>query len=216
VSNKRITNMAELEALARKEKPVIDERVSVHAAEKNVRRHVLICHGGGCIASGALDFKAALEKEIKAAGLGKTVSVYATGCLGPCAVGPVAVVYPEGTFYQNLKAADAKQIVKDHLKNGKIVDRLVNKKALTGVSVPEMTKIDFLARQTKVVLRNCGVIDPLSIDEYIGRDGYMALAKVLNNMKPDDVIDIVKKSGIRGRGGAGYGGKPNGTRPVNT
>jgi NADH-quinone oxidoreductase subunit F len=203
-TGKKINTIEDLKALAARMRPGVEERTKIREVDAATRRYVLVCHGGGCIASGALDVKAALEKEIKKAGLEKKVTLVATGCLGPCAVGPAIVVYPDGVFYQNLKPADAAQIVKNHFKNGKVVERLVHRKTITGAPVPEITKIDFLARQTKIVLRNCGIIDPLSLDEYIARDGYMALAKVLTEMKPEDAIEVVKKSGIRGRGGAGF------------
>ncbi|MDD4872523.1 MAG: NADH-ubiquinone oxidoreductase-F iron-sulfur binding region domain-containing protein, partial [Kiritimatiellae bacterium] len=191
--------------LRNKVKPGVDIRTSTSETEStNGLRHVLVCTGGGCIASGALDVKAALEKEIKKAGISNTVKVFETGCMGPCAVGPVLVVYPEGVFYQNLKPEDTKQIVKDHFKRGKIVERLVRRKAVSNDPVPVMRDIGFLAKQTKIVLRNCGIINPLSIEDYIARDGYAALAKVLSGMSPDDVIGTVKASGIRGRGGAGF------------
>ncbi|OGV58003.1 MAG: hydrogenase [Lentisphaerae bacterium RIFOXYA12_FULL_48_11] len=182
----------------------MDHRTKPSDDKDDSKRYVLVCTGGGCIASGALDVKAALEKEIKKNGLTSQVKVFSTGCLGPCALGPVLVVQPEGVFYQNLKPGDAVQIVKDHFKKGKIVERLVNKKAVTGAAVPKMNEIDFLSKQTKIVLRNCGVIDPVSIEEYIARDGYAALAKVLTEMTPDQVVETVKASGIRGRGGAGF------------
>lgn len=202
----KIKNPEALKNLREQVKPALDARTLVKEVkqEEKTHRSVLVCTGGGCIASGAMDVKAALEKEIKKAGLPNHVKVYETGCLGPCAVGPVIVVYPDGVFYQNLKVQDAAVIVRDHFKKGKIVDRLVNKKAITGASVPALRDIDFLAKQTKIVLRNCGVIDPLVIDEYIARDGYAALAKVLSGMSPDDVVNTVKASGIRGRGGAGF------------
>ena len=127
-----------------------------------------------------------------------------TGCLGPCAVGPVAVVYPDGVFYQRLKPEDAAEIVEEHLLKGRVVERLVHKEPETGQGKPEIGEIPFFGRQRKIVLRNCGIIDPRRIEEYIARDGYEALARVLTEMTPEEVIDIVKRSGLRGRGGAGF------------
>jgi len=203
---KRIATAADLRKLADSIKPEVEARVRVGNAPDSgaVQRHILVCTGGGCIASGALAVKSALEKEIRKAGLDRKVHMFETGCLGPCAVGPIIVVYPDGVMYENLKPEHAAKIVSQHLKKGLVVESLVHRKPVTGGPVPAMRDVDFLARQTKVVLRNCGVINPLSIDEYFGRDGYLALAKVLEGMKPDDVIDVVKKSGIRGRGGAGF------------
>jgi NADH-quinone oxidoreductase subunit F len=169
-----------------------------------VRTHVLVCAGGGCVASGSLEVSVALRAAIDKNGLAGECKVIETGCLGPCAVGPVAVVYPDGVFYQKLKPEDAAEIVEEHLLKGRVVERLVHKVPETGEVVPAMNEISFFRGQEKIVLRNCGVIDPTRIEEYIARDGYQALAKVLSGMKPEEVIDIVKRSGLRGRGGAGF------------
>jgi len=166
--------------------------------------HVLVCAGAGCVASGSLEVSAALRRSIQERGLGGEVEVIETGCLGPCAAGPVAVVYPDGVFYQRLKPEDAAEIVEEHLLKGRVVERLVHKEPETGQGKPEIGEIAFFGRQRKIVLRNCGIIDPRRIEEYIARDGYEALAKVLTEMRPEEVIDIVKRSGLRGRGGAGF------------
>ena len=168
-----------------------------------VRTHVLVCTGGGCIASGALEVSAALREQLERHGLSGEIKVIESGCLGPCAVGPVAAIYPDGVFYQNIRPDDALEIVEEHLLKGRIVERLVHK-APAGEAVPGLHEIGFFQKQVKIVLRNCGVIDPLRIEEYIARDGYQALGKVLTEMKPEQVIDEVKKSGLRGRGGAGF------------
>ncbi|RPI62351.1 MAG: NADH-quinone oxidoreductase subunit F, partial [Planctomycetaceae bacterium] len=173
------------------------------ADASSVRMNILICAGGGCIASGSLEVAKAIRQCLADRGLSETVTVVETGCLGPCVVGPVAAVYPDGVFYQNLKPTDAAEIVDSHVVGGRVVERLVSKTA-AGLPVPSIHDNDFLKRQVKIVLRNCGVIDPLKIEEYIARDGYAALAKVLTEMKPDAVIDKVKRSGLRGRGGAGF------------
>jgi len=170
----------------------------------SVRCHVLVCTGGGCVASGALDVSAALTEAIEKKGLAGECKVVETGCLGPCAAGPVAVVHPDGVFYEKLKPEDAAEIVEEHLLKGRVVERLVHKAPATGEIVPSMREISFFRGQEKIVLRNCGVIDPSRIEEYIARDGYQALANVLTAMKPEEVIDIVKRSGLRGRGGAGF------------
>ena len=162
-----------------------------------VRSHILVCAGAGCVASGSLELSEALKAALREHKLNKEVTVIETGCLGPCAEGPVAVVYPDGVFYQRLKAEYAGEIVEEHLLKGRVVERFVHKAPVTGKSVPEMGDITFFANQTKIVLRNCGVIDPLKIEEYIARDGYAAIAKVLTTMKPEDVIETVKKSGYR-------------------
>jgi NADH-quinone oxidoreductase subunit F len=165
---------------------------------------VLICTGGGCVASGALELSAAMRAAIEKRGLAGEVQVFETGCLGPCAAGPVAVVHPDGILYQNLKPADAERIAEEHLLKGRIVTDLAYEKRPGGMEALGLQEIPFFRKQVKIVLRNCGLIDPLKIEEYIARDGYMALAKVLTEMTPEQVIDEVKKSGLRGRGGAGF------------
>ncbi|MBN2302669.1 MAG: NADH-quinone oxidoreductase subunit NuoF [Lentisphaerae bacterium] len=170
----------------------------------DTHREVLVCTGGGCVASGSLEVKAMLEKEIQRQRITNRATVRSTGCMGPCAVGPVVVILPEGTFYERVKAKDAAEIVREHLKNGRKVARLMHrdhKRAEVGSTQADMS---FFRKQTKIVLRNCGVINPLSIDEYIGCRGYTALAKVLTEMSPEKVIETVKESGLRGRGGAGF------------
>jgi NADH-quinone oxidoreductase subunit F len=169
-----------------------------------VRSHVLVCAGAGCVASGALEISAAIRKALEVHDLAGEVTVVETGCLGPCAAGPVAVIYPDGVFYQEIKPEDAEEIVEEHLLKGRIVERLNHKTAATEHIVPALEEIGFFKQQQKIVLRNCGSIDPTKIEEYIASDGYQALAKALNDMTPDSVIDEVKNSGLRGRGGAGF------------
>jgi NADH-quinone oxidoreductase subunit F len=170
---------------------------------KNVRTHILVCTGGGCIACGALEVSDALRKCIAKHGLSEEVQVIETGCLGPCVVGPVAAIHPDGVFYQNIKPDDADDIVEEHILKGRVVQRLIHE-APAGEKVAEMSDISFFKKQVKIVLRNCGLIDPLKIEEYIAKDGYAALAKVLTEMTPDQLIAEMKKSGLRGRGGAGF------------
>jgi NADH-quinone oxidoreductase subunit F len=170
----------------------------------DVRSHFLICTGGGCIASGALDVSEAVRAELKERELAGEIEVVETGCLGPCVQGPVALVYPDGVFYQNIKVDDVPEIVEEHLLKGRIVERLVSHAPGTERTQAEMDDIPFFNRQVKIVLRNSGIIDPLNIDEYIARDGYQALAKVLTTMTPEAVVEEVLASGLRGRGGAGF------------
>jgi NADH-quinone oxidoreductase subunit F len=170
----------------------------------NVRTHVLVCAGAGCVASGSLDVSAALREAIHTNGLPGEVRVIETGCLGPCAAGPVALVYPDDVFYQNLKPEDAAEIVEEHLLKGRVVKRLLHTPRAEAEGVAELREIEFFRRQSKIVLRNCGIIDPTRIEEYIARSGYQALARVLTEMTPEDVIEVVKGSGLRGRGGAGF------------
>jgi len=169
-----------------------------------VRTDVLVCTGGGCIASGALEVSAAFSKELEDLELDEEVRVIETGCLGPCAVGPVVLVYPDGVFYQNVKLEDVHEIVEEHLLKGRVVQRLVSQAPGTDRTVAEISDVEFFNRQVKIVLRNSGLIDPLKIEEYIARGGYQALAKVLTEMTPEQVIDEVTLSGLRGRGGAGF------------
>jgi len=168
------------------------------------RRQVLVCTGGGCIASGSLEVAASFRRALAARGLEGGVQLLETGCLGPCARGPVVVVYPDGTFYQQVKPSDVDEIVDSHLVRGAIVSRLVNRHSATGELVPQIRDLEFFRKQVKIVLRNCGVIDPLKIEDYVARDGYAALAKALTRMTPEQVVEEVKASGLRGRGGGGF------------
>jgi NADH-quinone oxidoreductase subunit F len=165
--------------------------------------NVLICTGAGCVASGALELSAAIKDALAKHGLADQIGVVETGCLGPCAAGPVAVIYPDGVLYQNLKAENAERIVTEHLLKGRVVKELAAETP-ADIDMPGLKDIPFFKKQVKIVLRNCGMIDPLNIEEYIARDGYQALAKALTEMSPDRVIETVKKSGLRGRGGAGF------------
>ena len=165
--------------------------------------NVLICTGAGCVASGALELSAAIKDALARHGLADQIGVVETGCLGPCAAGPVAVIYPDGVLYQNLKAENAERIVTEHLLKGRVVKELAAETP-ADIDMPGLKDIPFFKKQVKIVLRNCGMIDPLNIEEYIARDGYQALAKALTEMSPDQVIETVKKSGLRGRGGAGF------------
>ncbi|WP_448515903.1 NADH-quinone oxidoreductase subunit NuoF [Pseudothermotoga sp.] len=165
---------------------------------------ILICAGGACISSGETSVKEALQREIKKYGLEEVVRIVETGCMGACSLGPIMVVYPEGVFYQKLTPQAAEKIVQEHLLKGRIVQEYLYKMP-TGEAVPEaMDKLPFFAKQVKIATRNVGYIDPGNIEEYIARDGYFALTKVLNEMTPDQVIEEVKRSGLRGRGGAGF------------
>ncbi len=165
--------------------------------------NVLICTGAGCVASGALELSAAIKEALLKHGLAEQIGVVETGCLGPCAAGPVAVIYPDGVMYQNLKAENAERIVSEHLLKGRVVKELAAETP-AGIDMPGLKEIPFFKKQVKIVLRNCGMIDPLNIEEYIARDGYQALAKALTEMTPGEVVEAVKKSGLRGRGGAGF------------
>ena len=166
--------------------------------------HVLVCAGAGCVASGSLLVAEALHAALEKYELDRDVQVVQTGCLGPCAKGPVAVVYPDGIYYQGLKPSDAEELVTEHLLKGRVVERLKLDMPETAQAAPSQGKMGFFQQQQKIVLRNCGHIDPTRIEEYVARDGYLALAKALTEMTPDEVIEEIKASGLRGRGGAGF------------
>ena len=171
-----------------------------------IRTHVMICGGTGCTSSDSPKIAEAMEQEIVKLGLQDEVKVVRTGCFGLCAMGPVMIVYPDGTFYSRVKVSDVPEIASEHLLKGRIVERLVHRDDEAGekVEVPTLKDIEFYKPQLRVALRNCGVINPENIEEYIAMDGYSALGKVLTEMKPEEVIDLVTKSGLRGRGGAGF------------
>ena len=168
------------------------------------RSHVLVCGGTGCTSSGSQAIIDSLESEIKKNGLEEEVKVVKTGCFGLCALGPIMIVYPEGCFYSEVKAEDIPEIVSEHLLKGRIVKRLLYKETVEEDQVKSLNDTNFYAKQHRIALRNCGVINPENIDEYIGVDGYEALGKVLTEYTPEQVIAIIKDSGLRGRGGAGF------------
>ena len=174
------------------------------------RAHVLVCGGTGCTSSGSNQLIERFEEQIAKHGLDKEVKVVRTGCFGLCEAGPVVIVYPEGTFYSRIKVEDVDTIVAEHLLKGRIAQHLVYKEKEEHEDAHlSLDDIDFYRDQRRVALRNCGVIDPENIDEYIAFDGYQALAKVLTEMSPEDVINEMIKSGLRGRGGGGF---PTGTK----
>ncbi len=172
-----------------------------------VRSHVLICGGTGCTSSGSGDVRAKFESELAANGLENEIKLVQTGCFGLCALGPVVIVYPEGTFYSRVTADDVSEIVSEHLLKGRTVQRLVYDET-DGEKADDkavaLSDTSFYKKQMRVALRNCGVIDPENIEEYIGTGGYQGLGKALTEMTPDEVIKTVLDSGLRGRGGAGF------------
>ena len=168
------------------------------------RSQVLICGGTGCTSSGSDKIAKKLEEEIELNGLAGEVKVVRTGCFGLCALGPIMIVYPEGTFYSMVKLEDIPEIVSEHLLKGRVVTRLVYDETLAENEIKSLNETNFYKKQHRIALRNCGVINPENIDEYIGMDGYRALGKVLTEMTPDEVIQVVLDSGLRGRGGGGF------------
>ncbi|MBE5901893.1 MAG: NADH-quinone oxidoreductase subunit NuoF [Lachnospiraceae bacterium] len=201
--------LEELRAIREKMEGILQVRLADAESAKsddNCRYHVLVCGGTGCTSSGSVQIIKNLEEELKANGIENDVAIVKTGCHGLCAVGPLMVVYPGGTFYTRVDEKDVKEIVESHLKNGKIVDRLVYTETNEGTEAIKKAyrETTFYRKQKRIALRNCGVINPEKIDEYIGTRGYEALGKVLTTMTPDEVIQTVLDSGLRGRGGAGF------------
>ncbi|MBQ3242155.1 MAG: NADH-quinone oxidoreductase subunit NuoF [Oscillospiraceae bacterium] len=168
------------------------------------RSHVLVCGGTGCTSSGSARIIEALEREIGDRGLSEEIKVIKTGCFGLCALGPIMIVYPEGAFYSMVKPEDIPEIVEEHLLKGRIVTRLLYQETVHEDTVKSLNHTKFYEKQKRVALKNCGVIDPENINEYIGLDGYQALGKALTEMTPDQVIQVIKDSGLRGRGGGGF------------
>ena len=168
-----------------------------------IESHVLICGGSACSSSGSNNITAAFKKELEAAGLAGKVEVLQTGCLGFCEQGPIVKIMPQGTFYVHVKTEDVKEIVAEHLVKGRVVGRLCYDPSQAENPHAE-ANIPFYKKQFRIVLRNCGVINPEKIEDYIARDGYKALEKVLFEMTPEQVVEEMKKSGLRGRGGAGF------------
>jgi len=168
------------------------------------RTHLMLCAGTGCVSNKSFNIKEALEKELNKRGLQDEILVVMTGCNGFCAVGPLMVVQPDGIFYQLLKEEDIPYLVEEHFLKGRPVPRLMYVPPEEKMPVPTMSDIGFFARQTLIALRNRGLIDPEKIDEYIARDGYRALAKALTSLTPEEIIKVIKDSGLRGRGGAGF------------
>ena len=168
------------------------------------RSHVLVCGGTGCTSSNSQKIIEAMEAEIKAKGLENEVQVIRTGCFGLCALGPIMIVYPEGCFYSEVKVEDVPEIVEEHLLKGRMVKRLLYSETVTPTEIKGLHDTAFYRKQKRVALANCGVINPEDINEYIAYDGYQALAKCLTELTPEQVIQIVKDSGLRGRGGGGF------------
>ena len=168
------------------------------------RSHVLVCGGTGCTSSGSQKIIDAFENEIKKNGLDSEVAVVKTGCHGLCALGPIVLIYPEGSFYSMVKEEDVAEIVSEHLLKGRVVTRLLYQETVKEEEVLPLVETGFYKKQKRIALRNCGVINPENIDEYIAVDGYQALAKVLTEMTPEQVIDTLLDAGLRGRGGAGF------------
>ena len=168
------------------------------------RSHILICGGTGCTSSKSDKLQEKFEKIILEKNLDKEVKVVRTGCFGLCEAGPIVIVYPEGSFYTQIKLDDVDVIIEEHIIKGRIVKDLLYKESIDKDIIKSINEVDFYKKQERITLKNCGVIDPEDIDEYIAFDGYMALGKVLTEMTPEETINVVKSSGLRGRGGGGF------------
>jgi len=196
--SRRLKNREELEDLGDRLRPGLAARLG---EEGDIQ--ILVCTGGGCLASGAEAVVQGFEKALAEHNLSERIRVVRTGCMGPCAKGPVAKVMPEGVFYQGLGPEDPSEIVREHLVGGKPVRRLLHREA-GGEEVSQANRIDYFRKQEKVVLRNCGIVDPTRIEDYLALGGYQALARALSDISPDEIIDEVLASGLRGRGGGGF------------
>ncbi len=203
-------SLSELGLIKDKKKDYVNLRLEdkadakASAGESKVRAHVLVCGGTGCTSSGSQKIIHEFENQITANGIAEEVKVIKTGCFGLCALGPIVVVYPEGAFYSMVKVEDVEEIVKEHLVGGRIVKHLLYDETVENDSIKSLNEVNFYKKQRRIALRNCGVINPEDIEEYIAIDGYQALGKVLTSMTPEQVIEEVKESGLRGRGGAGF------------
>ncbi len=204
----QIKSFADLQAVKAREYVHVAMRESAEEAKKyegqTFRKNVLICGGTGCTSSDSEKLIAKMREELAKAGLDKEINVVRTGCFGLCALGPIMIVYPEGSFYSRVKVEDIPRIVEEHLKGGKVVKELLYDETVEGDRIKSLSETTFYAKQKRVALRNCGVINPEEIREYIAVDGYKALNKVLTEMSRDDVIKCVTDSGLRGRGGGGF------------
>ncbi len=204
----QIKSFSDLQQVKAREYVHVAMRQSADEAKKyegqTFRKNVLICGGTGCTSSDSEKLIATMKEELAKAGLDKEVNVVRTGCFGLCALGPIMIVYPEGSFYSRVKVEDIPRIVEEHLKGGKVVKELLYDETVDGDRIKSLSETTFYAKQKRVALRNCGVINPEDIKEYIAVDGYKALNKVLTEMSREDVIKCVTDSGLRGRGGGGF------------
>lgn len=199
---KRINSPEELTQLKNESIAILSARHN--KSDANTCYQILVCVGGGCLASGALEVCKSLRNTISENKLDDKVKVVEVGCMGPCAIGPVARIMPDDVFYQGVNPEDASEIIDSHIKNNKYVTRLLHKNSVSGEQEPETKKISFFKSQTKIALSKCGNIDPLNICEYIALEGYQALAKTVTEMSADLVINNILESGLRGRGGGGF------------
>ena len=190
----------EIEKIRNEKRPQLDLRINTQADTRE--KHILVCRGTGCTSSKSPKIIETFRKIIEEKNL-QNVRVIQTGCFGLCAKGPIVIIRPEETFYAHVKPEDCEEIIQSHICEGKKVERLLCKN-IDGKLVDQLNELDFYKKQKRIALKNCGLIDPENIDEYIAFDGYKAIEKVLTKMSQDSVIDTISKSGLRGRGGAGF------------
>jgi NADH-quinone oxidoreductase subunit F len=202
----KISSLEELKALKEKSKDLLINRGTLNTSPKtgNEGIDILVCGGTGCQASGSIEVVEVLKKELEASGLKDTVKIVTTGCFGFCEKGPILKLMPENIFYIEVNAEKAKRIFKEHVIGGNIIDEYLYKDPKTNISLHKQSDIPFYKKQMRIALRNCGSINPENIYEYIAEDGYSALGKALEEMSPEAVIEEIKKSGLRGRGGGGF------------
>ena len=199
-------SIAELREIRDRMKALIELRLTGEEVQQSdpVKKHILVCGGTGCVAAKSKEIIEEFNTHLEKHGLQDQAKVILTGCFGLCALGPIVVVYPEGSFYSEIKVENVAQIVEEHIAKGNVVKSLLYQETVKEDSIASLNETGFYKKQLRISLRNCGVIDPECVDEYIAVDGYAALAKCLTELKPQDVIDEITKSGIRGRGGAGF------------
>ena len=190
----------ELNKIRAEKRIELDLRKNTNADTRE--KHILVCQGTGCTSSKSPQILENFNKIIKEKGI-ENVRVIKTGCFGLCAKGPIVIIRPEDTFYAMVTPEDCEEIIQSHIIEGKVVDRLLCKD-IDSTKVTKLDDLTFYKKQKRIALKNCGVINPEDIDEYIAFDGYRALGRVLNEMSPEEVIEIIEKSGLRGRGGAGF------------
>ena len=201
---KKLNSVSELKSAVQGFKPILYLREN-HTQEIPDKRDILVCGGTGCTSSNSLEIIENLKSEINKAGLNDSVQVHLTGCFGFCAMGPIVKVYPDNVFYIHVSPEDAHEIVESHIKNNVVVERLLfEEPTLNHKKVKKHEDMSFYKKQLRIALRNCGHINPEDITEYLANDGYLALGKCLTEMTPQQVIDEMKASGLRGRGGAGF------------
>ena len=192
--------LEEIHEIRENKRRELDLRVNIKADTRE--KHILVCHGTGCTSSKSPEILENFKKILKEKNI-ENVRVIKTGCFGLCAKGPIVIIRPEDTFYANVTPEDCEEIIDTHIVKGEVVERLLCKD-IDGKKVKALDELNFYKKQKRIALKNCGVINPENIDEYIAFDGYKALERVLDIMSPEEVIDVIKKSGLRGRGGAGF------------